>query len=215
MGWTNVSGANRGMRRGQLVSSAAMSIGHGANDSQKTMGIIAAVLFLNAHAGRSIEGELSIPLWVVLSAYASMALGTLAGGWRIVRTLGSRLTKLHPVGGFAAETSAAATLFATAHLGIPVSTTHTITGAVIGVGTTNRFSAVRWGLTGKVLWAWVLTIPGSAAIAAVSWVVLQAVSPELVGLLALGGLLGWGASNIYRKTQVAREQPEVVLAPPQ
>jgi PiT family inorganic phosphate transporter len=214
MGWANVAGVNRGMRFGQLLSSAAMSLGHGANDSQKTMGIIAAVLFLNSHAGQPLGEELTIPLWVVLSAYTAMALGTLAGGWRIVRTLGSKLTKLQPVGGFAAETAAAATLFTTAHLGIPVSTTHTITGGVVGVGTTNRFSAVRWGLTGRVIWAWVLTIPGAGIIAALTWLVLQVVSPEIMGGITMIALLLWGASALYRK-QAARREAEVVMAPPQ
>lgn len=214
MGWANVAGVNRGMRFGQLLSSAAMSLGHGANDSQKTMGIIAAVLFLNSHAGHPLGEELTIPLWVVLSAYTAMALGTLAGGWRIVRTLGSKLTKLQPVGGFAAETAAAATLFTTAHLGIPVSTTHTITGGVVGVGTTNRFSAVRWGLTGRVIWAWVLTIPGAGIIAALTWLVLQVVSPEIMGGITMIALLLWGASALYRK-QAARREAEVVMAPPQ
>lgn len=211
-GWATVRGTNNGMRWGQLASSAAMSLGHGANDSQKTMGIIAAVLFLNAHAGQPLGEQLNIPLWVVLSAYTSIALGTLAGGWRIVRTLGSKITRLQPVGGLAAETAAAATLFTTAHLGIPVSTTHTITGAVVGVGTTNRFSAVRWGLTHKVLWAWILTIPGAASIAAFTWAVLQVVSAPVIGGLTLAALLVWGASAIYRRAQ---ERPQVVLAPPQ
>lgn len=211
-GWATVTGTNKGMRRGQLVSSAAMSLGHGANDSQKTMGIIAAVLFLDSHAGTPLGDQLTIPLWVVISAYTSMALGTLAGGWRIVRTLGSKITKLHPVGGLAAETAAAATLFTTASLGIPVSTTHTITGAVIGVGTTNRFSAVRWGLTHKVLWAWILTIPGAGVIAAATWALLQVVSPVITGGLAFLSLLAWGASALYRRAQ---QRTEVVLAPPQ
>jgi inorganic phosphate transporter, PiT family len=211
MGWTNLTGANKGMRRGQLVSSAAMSLGHGANDAQKTMGIIAAVLFLDAHAGTPLSEQLTIPLWVVLAAYTSMALGTLAGGWRIVRTLGSKITKLQPVGGLAAETAAATTLFTTAHLGIPVSTTHTMTGAVIGVGTTNRFSAVRWGLTHKVLWAWILTIPGAGLIAAGTWALLQVVSPVITGGLVLISLLAWGMSAAYRR---ASQRAEVVLAPP-
>jgi PiT family inorganic phosphate transporter len=211
LGWTTVTGANKGMRRAQLVSSAAMSLGHGANDSQKTIGIIAAVLFLDAHAGTPLSDQLTIPLWVVVSAYTSMALGTMAGGWRIVRTLGSKITKLHPVGGLAAETAAAATLFTTASLGIPVSTTHTITGAVIGVGTTNRFSAVRWGLTHKVLWAWILTIPGAGIIAAATWVLLQVVSPVIAGGIAFLSLCAWGTSAVYRR---ASQRAEVVLAPP-
>ncbi|MGH2756495.1 MAG: inorganic phosphate transporter, partial [Actinomycetota bacterium] len=156
-----LQGANHFFRRLQLFSAAAFSLGHGGNDAQKTMGIIAAVVFIDKGAG-SLGGaeELPVLLWMVLLAHLAIGLGTLSGGWRIVHTLGSKITKLQPVGGASAETAAAATLFATTHLGIPVSTTHTITGAIIGVGTTNRVSAVRWGVTGRVLYAWILTIPG-------------------------------------------------------
>jgi inorganic phosphate transporter, PiT family len=148
---------HRRFRRMQLVSAAAFSLGHGANDAQKTMGIILALLIANGQ----VPANSGVPLWVVLSAQTAMALGTLFGGWRIVHTMGSKITKLTPVGGMSAELAAACTLFFTAHAGIPVSTTHTITGAIVGVGTTQRLSAVRWGVAGKVVWAWVLTIPGA------------------------------------------------------
>jgi PiT family inorganic phosphate transporter len=152
---------NRGFRRMQLVSAAAFSLGHGANDAQKTMGVILALLIANGIVGK----DSGVPLWVVLSAHTAIGLGTLFGGWRIVHTMGSKITKLQPVGGMCAEMAAAVTLFFTAHAGIPVSTTHTITGAIVGVGTTQRLAAVRWGVAGKVVWAWVLTIPGSFVIA--------------------------------------------------
>jgi PiT family inorganic phosphate transporter len=152
---------NRGFRRMQLVSAAAFSLGHGANDAQKTMGVILALLIANG----IVPKDSGVPIWVVLSAHTAIGLGTLFGGWRIVHTMGSKITKLQPVGGMCAEMAAAITLFFTAHAGIPVSTTHTITGAIVGVGTTQRLAAVRWGVAGKVVWAWVLTIPGSFVIA--------------------------------------------------
>ena len=161
---------NIGFRTGQLVSSAAFSLGHGANDAQKTMGIILALLIATGHAGPDAE----VPLWVVLSAHTAIGLGTLSGGWRIVKTMGSKITRLQPVGGFAAETAAASTLFFTAANGIPVSTTHTIAGAIVGVGSTQRMSAVRWGVASQVVWAWVLTIPGSFLIAAIVSLVVRA-----------------------------------------
>ena len=145
------------------MSAAAYSLGHGANDAQKTMGIIAGALF----AGGYID-EFTIPFWVELAAYAAISLGTLSGGWRIIHTMGSKITRLQPVGGFAAETAGAISLFTATALGVPVSTTHTITGAIIGVGSTRRLSAVRWGIAGQIVWAWILTIPASAMIAAVS-----------------------------------------------
>jgi PiT family inorganic phosphate transporter len=157
---TKVDKLNRGFRRMQLVSAAAFSLGHGANDAQKTMGVILALLIANGIVGK----DAGVPLWVVLSAHTAIGLGTLFGGWRIVHTMGSKITKLQPVGGMCAETAAAVTLFFTAHAGIPVSTTHTITGAIVGVGTTQRLAAVRWGVAGKVVWAWVLTIPGAFVI---------------------------------------------------
>jgi PiT family inorganic phosphate transporter len=164
--YRKVDKLNRGFRRMQLVSAAAFSLGHGANDAQKTVGVILALLIANGVVPKTA----SVPLWVVLSAHTAIGLGTLFGGWRIVHTMGSRITKLQPVGGMCAETAAAATLFFTAHAGIPVSTTHTITGAIAGVGTTQRLSAVRWGVAGRVVWAWILTIPGSFAVA---WLAFQ------------------------------------------
>jgi PiT family inorganic phosphate transporter len=162
---------DRWFRRLQLVSAALYSLGHGTNDAQKTMGIMAGLLFSAGYLG----SEFYVPLWVVLSAHAAIGLGTLAGGWRIVKTMGMRLTKLRPVGGFCAETAGAVTLIGTAIAGIPVSTTHTITGAISGVGATQRLSAVRWGVARQIVWAWVLTIPLSAAIAAASFAVIKLV----------------------------------------
>jgi len=156
-------------RRLQLVSAAAYSLGHGTNDAQKTMGIIAVLLFSTGHLGP----EFYVPFWVILAAHAAIGLGTLSGGWRIVKTMGMRITKLRPVGGFCAETAGAFTLIGTAALGIPVSTTHTITGSIVGVGSLQRFSAVRWGIAGRIVWAWIFTIPASALIAAASWLLLR------------------------------------------
>jgi inorganic phosphate transporter, PiT family len=164
--YRKVERLNKGFRRMQLVSAAAFSLGHGANDAQKTMGIILALLI----AAKEVPKTASVPLWVVLAAHTAIGLGTLSGGWRIVHTMGSKITKLQPVGGMSAEAAAAATLFFTAHAGIPVSTTHTITGAIVGVGSTQRLSAVRWGVAGRVVWAWILTIPGAFI---VSWLVYQ------------------------------------------
>jgi len=155
-------------RRGQLFSAALYSLGHGGNDAQKTMGIIAVLLYANGYLG----DEFYVPLWVVLACHAAMGLGTLSGGWRIVRTMGLRITKLKPVGGFCAETGGAITLFLATNLGVPVSTTHTITGAIVGVGSVTSASAVRWGVAGRIVWAWVLTIPCSAFIAALTWIAL-------------------------------------------
>jgi len=163
---------NKGFRRGQLISAAAFSLGHGANDAQKTMGIILALLI----AGRHLPANADVPLWVVLAAHTAIGLGTLTGGWRIVKTMGSKITRLQPAGGVAAESAAAATLFFTSAAGIPVSTTHTITGAIVGVGAARRLSAVRWGVAGRVVWAWVLTIPGAFIISAVSYWILAAVA---------------------------------------
>ena len=173
---------DRVFRVAQLGSSALFSFSHGANDAQKTMGIIAGLLFSTRELFRLEPGLLHhfyvpsadhIPLWVQVSAYIMISLGTLFGGWRIVHTMGSRITRLRPVGGFCAETGGAfAILFAT-RLGIPVSTTHTITGAIVGVGATHRLSAVRWGIAGRILWAWVLTIPAAALMAAISYWILS------------------------------------------
>jgi PiT family inorganic phosphate transporter len=161
-------------RRLQLVSAAFYSLGHGTNDAQKTMGIIAILLFTGDYLGP----EFYVPIWVILAAHAAIALGTFAGGWRIVKTMGMRLTKLRPVGGFCAEAAGAIMLLGTAVGGIPVSTTHTITGSIMGVGATQRLSAVRWGVAGQIIWAWILTIPLSAIIAAVSWAVVSRVLPH-------------------------------------
>ena len=163
------SRVDRWFRRLQLVSAALYSLGHGANDAQKTMGIIAGALF----AGGLIS-EFRIDWWVVLSAHAAIALGTLSGGWRIIHTMGQKITRLQPVGGFAAEAAGAVSLFTATALGVPVSTTHTITGAIVGVGATRRLSAVRWGIAGQIVWAWILTIPASAIIAAATFYALSA-----------------------------------------
>ena len=157
--------ADRWFRRLQLVSASLYSLGHGGNDAQKTIGIIWMLLIA---AGMTSAAE-SVPWWVVVSCYITIALGTAFGGWRIVKTMGQRITKLKPVGGFCAETGGALTLFLATGLGIPVSTTHTITGAIVGVGSAQSVSAVRWGIAGKLVMAWVLTIPCSAVIAAVAW----------------------------------------------
>ncbi len=170
-------------RRLQLVSAAAYSLGHGTNDAQKTMGIVVGLLFSAQLAFKDfplrflhITSMATIPLWVILWAHAAIALGTLFGGWRIVRTMGQRITKLRPYGGFCAESAGAITLFVASHFGIPVSTTHTITGAISGVGATQRISSVRWGVAGRIVWAWVLTIPFSAVIAAVAYLLVRAVA---------------------------------------
>ena len=164
-------------RRLQLLSAAAYSLGHGGNDAQKTMGIIAGALVAGGYL-RLENGHLPIPLWIVLAAHAAIALGTLSGGWRIIHTMGSKITKLQPVGGFAAETAGAISLFTATYLGVPVSTTHTITGAIIGVGSIRRLSAVRWGIAGRIVWAWILTIPASAIIAAVTyWITATTIAP--------------------------------------
>ena len=149
-------------RRLQLLSAALYSLGHGTNDAQKTMGIIAVLLFTGGYLG----GTFYVPMWVILTCHAAMALGTTFGGWRIVKTMGMRITKLQPIGGFCAETAGAITIIGAAVAGIPVSTTHTITGAIVGVGASRRISAVRWGVARNVVWAWILTIPGTGLLAA-------------------------------------------------
>ena len=156
-------------RRLQLISAALFSLGHGANDAQKTMGIIASALFAGGYIA-----TFEIPLWVELAAYTAIAAGTLSGGWRIIHTMGSKITRLQPVGGFAAETAGAVSLFVASSMGVPVSTTHTITGAIVGVGSVRRMSAVRWGIAGQIVWAWVLTIPASAIISAATYYLLAA-----------------------------------------
>jgi inorganic phosphate transporter, PiT family len=159
---------DRFFRRLQLLSAALYSLGHGSNDAQKTMGIIAGILFTAGY----LE-TFRIPFWVIMAAHAAIALGTLSGGWRIVHTMGSKITKLQPFGGFAAESAGAITLFLASNLGIPVSTTHTITGAIIGVGAIRRLSAVRWGVARQIIWAWIVTIPASAAVAAMTYFTLS------------------------------------------
>ncbi|MGY4360247.1 PiT family inorganic phosphate transporter [Bradyrhizobium sp. i1.7.7] len=161
---------DRAFRILQFASASLYSLGHGGNDAQKTMGIIAVLLYSQGHLG----GEFSVPFWVVLlSCQAAMALGTLMGGWRIVRTMGLRITKLTPMQGFCAETGGAATLFMATFLGVPVSTTHTITGAIVGVGAARRVSAVRWNVASSIVYAWVITIPASAIVAALTWWAVQ------------------------------------------
>ncbi len=156
-------------RRLQLLSAALYSLGHGGNDAQKTMGIIVGLLIATGHLPKDSD----IPLWVVLICHAAIAFGTMFGGWRIVKTMGQKITKLQPFGGFCAETSGAITLFVATLGGIPVSTTHTITGAIVGVGATKRLSAVRWGVAGRIVWAWVLTIPLSALVSAVTYYLVR------------------------------------------
>jgi PiT family inorganic phosphate transporter len=156
-------------RKGQLVSAAAYSLGHGANDAQKTMGIIASLLFSAGLLGATFH----IPLWIVLSCHAAIALGTMFGGWRVVKTMGQRVTKLKPVDGCCAESAAATTLFISSAFGVPVSTTHTITGAIMGIGSIKRLSAVRWGIAGRIVWAWVLTVPCSAGVSALAYYLVR------------------------------------------
>ncbi len=166
----SVNKVDRVFRVGQLFSAGAYSLGHGGNDAQKTMGIITIALVAGGYMQMAPGGKLpDVPLWVVLAAHAAIALGTLSGGWRIVKTMGTKIVKLQPVGGFCAETAGAITLFGATAAGIPVSTTHTITGSIVGVGSAKRFSAVKWGVAGRIVWAWVLTIPMAAIIAGLSY----------------------------------------------
>lgn len=166
-------------RRLQLVSAAFYSLGHGGNDAQKTMGIIVALLVASGHFDKDVQLSLTDPktLWIILSCHLAMAVGTALGGWRIVRTMGMKITKLKPVGGFCAETAGAATLFIATHSGIPVSTTHTITGSIIGVGATTKLSGIKWGVAGRIVWAWILTIPASALVAALFFFLFRALHP--------------------------------------
>jgi inorganic phosphate transporter, PiT family len=168
---TAPSKVDRIFRRLQLASAAAFSLGHGGNDAQKTIGIIWMLLIAT---GYSAAGDKSPPMWVAISAYCAIGAGTMFGGWRIVKTMGQKITKLKPVGGFCAEGAGAITLFLNTFLGVPVSTTHTITGSIVGVGSVQRASAVRWGVAGNIVWAWIFTIPASAFVAAVAyWASLQ------------------------------------------
>jgi len=182
---TPYGSVDRWFRRAQLASAAAFSLSHGTNDAQKTMGIIGGLLVANHALFERAPGSIhwlylpslkTLPWWIILSAHAAIGLGTLTGGWRIVRTMGSRITKLKPFSGFCAETGAAGTVIFASLLGIPVSTTHTITGAIIGVGSAQRFSAVRWGVAGRILYAWILTIPMAGAIGAIAYGLLSAAS---------------------------------------
>jgi PiT family inorganic phosphate transporter len=164
--------ADRWFRKLQLVSAAGYSLMHGANDAQKTMGIIAGALFTGGYIA-----TFHVPFWVEMAAYTAISLGTLSGGWRIIKTMGSKITKLQPMGGFAAETGAAVAIATATAMGVGISTTHTITGAIVGVGATRRLSAVRWGVARQIVWAWVLTIPASASIGALSYWLISFVEP--------------------------------------
>jgi len=160
-------------RRLQLLSASAFSVSHGGNDAQKTMGIITVLLYSQGYLGETFPKGNDIPFWIVLACHTAMGLGTLSGGWRIVKTMGMRLTKLKPFGGFCAETGGSAAIFLATALGIPVSTTHTITGAIVGVGAVNRPGSVRWGIAARIIWAWVFTIPASAAFAVATYFILK------------------------------------------
>jgi PiT family inorganic phosphate transporter len=158
-------------RRMQLMSAAFYSLMHGTNDAQKTMGIIAGALFTGKYLDLDVHGQLPIPFWVIMAAYTAIGLGTLSGGWRIIKTMGSKITKLQPENGFAAETGAAVAIGLATHLGVGISTTHTITGAIVGVGATRRLSAVRWGIASRIVFAWIMTIPAAATIGALAYFV--------------------------------------------
>ncbi len=176
-----VNRVDRVFRFGQLFSAAAYSLGHGGNDAQKTMGIITIVLVAGGYLQMAPGGKLpDIPTWVEVAACAAIALGTLSGGWRIVKTMGTKIVKLQPVGGFCAEAAGSLTLFGATAFGIPVSTTHTITGAIVGVGSAKRFSAVKWGVAGRIVWAWILTIPMAGIIAAISYMFILLIE-KIVG----------------------------------
>jgi PiT family inorganic phosphate transporter len=192
-------------RRLQLVSAAAFSLGHGGNDAQKTMGIISALLVGAGYLQLQPNGDLPVPNWVVISAYGAISLGTLSGGWRIVKTLGQRITALKPVGGFSAETAAASSLYLATFLGVPVSTTQTITGAIVGVGATRRLSAVRWGVAGRIVWAWILTMPAAAIMAAVTYAIT--VSTFAVAALVLAAVAVIAAVVVARR-RAGRPGPE-------
>jgi PiT family inorganic phosphate transporter len=194
---------DRIFRRLQLVSAAAFSLGHGGNDAQKTMGIIAALLVGAGYLQIGPDGKLPVPLWVVLAAHTAIALGTMTGGWRIVKTLGHRITALKPPGGFSAESAAAISLYVATYGGIPVSTTHTITGAIVGAGATRRLSAVRWGVARRVVFAWVITIPAAAAIAALSYGLVSLPSHG-IAIAAFVVLTVLGAALAIRRARAER-----------
>lgn len=170
---------DRVFRKGQLFSAALYSLGHGGNDAQKTMGIIVALLVASGYFSTDVELSLMDwkTAWIILSCHLAMGIGTAFGGWRIVKTMGMKITKLKPVGGFCAESAGAATLFVATHLGIPVSTTHTITGAIIGVGSTTKFSAIKWGVAGRIMWAWIFTIPFAALVASICFELIKLAHP--------------------------------------
>ncbi len=169
---------NKLFRKGQLISAGLYSLGHGGNDAQKTMGIIVALLVAAGVFDKNVQLSLfhTNTAWIIVACHIAMAVGTAFGGWRIVKTMGMRIVKLQPVGGFCAETAGAFTLFMATHLGIPVSTTHTITGAIVGVGSTNHFSAIRWGIAGRIVWAWLFTIPVTSVIGALFFFILRSIS---------------------------------------
>jgi PiT family inorganic phosphate transporter len=173
----NPTRINKAARKLQLLSAALYSLGHGGNDAQKTMGIIAALINVSSTHPNKV---FSIPLWIVLSCYAAIALGTLSGGWRIVKTMGQKITKLRPIDGFCAETASAISIFFATHAGVPVSTTHVITGAISGVGAAKRLSAVRWGVTLKIVWAWIFTIPGAALTAGLAYELIKLVDRFII-----------------------------------
>jgi len=166
---SNIGKSDKLFRKLQLLSAAVYSLGHGMNDAQKTMGIIAMALFSKGLLGDTFY----IPVWVIIACYSMISLGTMFGGWRIVKTMGTKITKLQPMGGFSAETAAACSIIGATVAGIPVSTTHTITGAIVGVGSTRRLSAVRWGVAGKIIWAWILTIPAAAILSSIIYLCVQ------------------------------------------
>ena len=167
--YSNIARSDKLYRKLQFISSAIYSLGHGMNDAQKTIGIIAIVLYSKGH----ISSNFDIPVWIIIMCYTTIALGTMFGGWRIVKTMGTKITKLQPIGGFSAEAAAACAIIGASVAGIPVSTTHTITGAIVGVGSTRRLSAVRWGVAGNIIWAWILTIPASAIISAATFLLVS------------------------------------------
>ncbi len=210
-GRRDIGRTERGFRTLQLASSAAVSLGHGANDAQKTMGVIAGLLVATGHLAGSAGSTLHIPLWVALVAEAAIALGTFSGGWRIVRTMGMKITQLRPVSGFAAEASAAAALFASTAFGAPVSTTHTVAGAITGVGTTNRTTTVDWGIFGRLIVAWVVTLPAAGLMAALIFAVTtmdnHAVAGIIMGIVvvALAALLAGSIRTAPKAGDVADE----------
>jgi PiT family inorganic phosphate transporter len=210
------SGSERAFKAGQLVSSAAVSLGHGTNDAQKTMGVIAALLVATGHLQASGD-KLPIPLWVVLAGHSAIALGTISGGWRIVQTMGQRITELRPARGMAAETGAAIALFGSTALGAPVSTTHTVAGAVTGVGVVTRGAAVNWAVFGQMALAWVFTIPAAALASAAVYAATQLSSHVLAGILLalLGVALAWAlAVGLRRTVRAAHLEGDAATAEP-